>query len=146
MEALFMNRFLAKLLTGIFLVCAPVAGLYAAAGCCSHHGGVSGCNTMTNHQSCKDGTTSPTCLCSGGTSAKPSKTTTTSKTTKTTTSSPSTTSSGTTDTTTSTTATTSTSKTSTKGCCAKHGGVASCDKASGYQMCKDGSKSSTCKC
>ncbi|MCW8386084.1 hypothetical protein OQJ18_02025 [Fluoribacter dumoffii] len=31
-------------------------------------------------------------------------------------------------------------------CCSGHGGVASCNKTTGYQMCKDGTASPTCKC
>jgi hypothetical protein len=31
-------------------------------------------------------------------------------------------------------------------CCAGHGGVASCNKAIGYKMCKDGTASPTCTC
>ncbi len=31
-------------------------------------------------------------------------------------------------------------------CCAGHGGVASCNKATGYKMCKDKSASPTCTC
>ena len=31
-------------------------------------------------------------------------------------------------------------------CCSGHGGVASCNKSTGYKMCKDGSASPTCKC
>ncbi|CAM2798005.1 Uncharacterised protein [Legionella steigerwaltii] len=31
-------------------------------------------------------------------------------------------------------------------CCSGHGGVASCNKATGFQMCKDGTASPTCKC
>lgn len=34
----------------------------AARGCCSHHGGVSGCSS-SGSQICKDGTISPTCTC-----------------------------------------------------------------------------------
>ena len=34
----------------------------AARGCCSHHGGVSGCSS-SGRQICKDGTLSPTCNC-----------------------------------------------------------------------------------
>lgn len=34
----------------------------AARGCCSHHGGVSGCSS-SGRQICKDGTLSPTCTC-----------------------------------------------------------------------------------
>lgn len=31
-------------------------------------------------------------------------------------------------------------------CCSGHGGVASCNKTTGYQMCKDGSASPSCTC
>ncbi|KTD40652.1 hypothetical protein [Legionella parisiensis] len=31
-------------------------------------------------------------------------------------------------------------------CCSKHGGVASCNTTTGYQMCKDGTASPTCTC
>ena len=34
----------------------------AARGCCSHHGGVSGCSS-SGRQICQDGTLSPTCTC-----------------------------------------------------------------------------------
>src|SRR5574344_1539786 len=34
----------------------------AQRGCCSHHGGVSGCST-NGRQICNDGTFSPTCTC-----------------------------------------------------------------------------------
>ena len=34
----------------------------AARGCCSHHGGVSGCSS-SGRQICKDGTMSPSCAC-----------------------------------------------------------------------------------
>lgn len=110
---------------------------YAAAGCCSHHGGVKGCNTATNYELCKDGTTSPTCLCSGKTTAAPTKQKNVTKTTTTTT---------TTTGTTAATTTATTAKKATKGCCARHGGVAGCDSATGYSKCKDGTVSSTCKC
>jgi hypothetical protein len=33
-----------------------------------------------------------------------------------------------------------------KGCCAGHGGIASCDEASGKWRCKDGELSTHCKC
>jgi hypothetical protein len=39
-----------------------------------------------------------------------------------------------------------TTKTSTKGCCSGHGGVSKCNKKTGYQMCKDGTASTTCAC
>ena len=32
-------------------------------GCCSHHGGVCGCDGNTGHQQCCDGDDSPSCLC-----------------------------------------------------------------------------------
>ncbi|MBA2711228.1 MAG: hypothetical protein H0U57_11630 [Tatlockia sp.] len=31
-------------------------------------------------------------------------------------------------------------------CCTSHGGVASCNKVTGYKMCKDGTASPTCTC
>lgn len=44
----------------IFLV-VPVK-VYAGRGCCSHHGGVAGCNA-NGRQICNDGTLSPSCTC-----------------------------------------------------------------------------------
>ena len=35
----------------------------AKQGCCSHHGGVCGCNSSTGHQLCCDGADSPSCGC-----------------------------------------------------------------------------------
>lgn len=35
----------------------------ARPGCCSHHGGVCGCNTSTGMQKCCDGKDSPSCRC-----------------------------------------------------------------------------------
>jgi len=32
-------------------------------GCCSHHGGVCGCNTFEHKVTCCDGAESPTCTC-----------------------------------------------------------------------------------
>jgi len=43
------------------ILCVP-AKIEAARGCCSHHGGVSGCSD-SGRQICKDGTLSPTCTC-----------------------------------------------------------------------------------
>ncbi len=37
--------------------------VYAQRGCCSHHGGVAGCNSY-GRQVCNDGTLSPSCGCS----------------------------------------------------------------------------------
>lgn len=35
----------------------------ARSGCCSHHGGVAGCDYGTGHQRCADGSDSLTCGC-----------------------------------------------------------------------------------
>ena len=35
----------------------------ARSGCCSHHGGVAGCDTATGHARCGDGSDSPSCGC-----------------------------------------------------------------------------------
>jgi hypothetical protein len=123
---------------------------FAAAGCCSHHGGVKGCNGK-QQEVCADGTVSPTCLCNGEktkieherkvgkgqpyTRERPStKTYNTHKTHE------------------------KNHKTivppvvpvatkaKTTGCCSRHGGVAQCDKKTGFQKCKDGTLSTTCKC
>ncbi|CDZ77027.1 hypothetical protein BN59_01306 [Legionella massiliensis] len=134
----------------------PLAGVYAA--CCAGHGGVASCNKSTGFQMCKDGTPSPSCKCTQGKST----TTTTPKskaatTPAGTTTSPATTStnktkSKSTSTTTPATTTAPVTKTtpkstsSAKGCCSNHGGVAQCNKATGYQMCKDGSQSPSCGC
>ena len=42
----------------------PTTGstILAKLGCCSHHGGVAGCNNNGSVK-CTDGTTSPTCTC-----------------------------------------------------------------------------------
>jgi hypothetical protein len=37
----------------------------ARRGCCSHHGGVCGCDQTTDRIKCCDGTLSPSCTCSG---------------------------------------------------------------------------------
>lgn len=37
----------------------------ARRGCCSHHGGVCGCDEKTDRIVCCDGTLSPSCTCSG---------------------------------------------------------------------------------
>lgn len=48
-----------------FSVCFNV---YAGRGCCSHHGGESGNCSGTGKSICRDGTISPSCYCSGGSS------------------------------------------------------------------------------
>ena len=35
----------------------------ARSGCCSHHGGVAGCDAATGHARCADGSDSPSCGC-----------------------------------------------------------------------------------
>jgi len=35
----------------------------ARSGCCSHHGGVAGCDSATGYQACNDGSDSPSCGC-----------------------------------------------------------------------------------
>lgn len=59
-----MKKVVSCILLIMFLL--PV-NVYARSGCCSHHGGVSGA-CRNGHQVCNDGTTSPSCTCSGGTS------------------------------------------------------------------------------
>jgi len=39
--------------------------IFARRGCCSHHGGVCGCDEATGRIRCCDGTLSPTCTCQG---------------------------------------------------------------------------------
>src|SRR5580704_5723031 len=79
---------ISQVVIAICMLSLPLTASYAKAGCCSRHGGVSGCNSATGYQLCKDGSTSPSCKCDGS-SAKPAKavkstTTTTSTTTNTT--------------------------------------------------------------
>lgn len=163
----FRFRSLNQLVIALFLFASPLAGAYAA--CCAGHGGVASCNKSTGHQMCKDGTASPTCTCAipkatkkkaktpettaapattaPATKAKPKavKTApaTTKSTTPTTTTKPKSSWWGGKST---TTTTTPSSSTSAKGCCSRHGGVASCNKAKGHQMCKDGTASPSCTC
>ncbi len=56
------NIFLASLI--YFLVASFYSPLaIARSGCCSWHGGVSGCDTSVGRQVCNDGTYSPSCTC-----------------------------------------------------------------------------------
>jgi hypothetical protein len=41
----------------------PPTDAEARSGCCSHHGGVAGCDTATGHAACNDGSDSPSCGC-----------------------------------------------------------------------------------
>ena len=60
-----MKKVVGFVLLIIFLI--PI-NVSARRGCCSHHGGVSGA-CRNGYQVCNDGTTSPSCTCSGGTSS-----------------------------------------------------------------------------
>ena len=46
----------------IYIIFFIPISVYAGRGCCSHHGGVSGCSA-TGRQICRDGTLSPSCGC-----------------------------------------------------------------------------------
>lgn len=151
-----------QIILALFLFTSPFVGVYAA--CCAGHGGVASCNKSTGQQICKDGSASPTCKCAVSKATKKNVVTphTTTKSTTTTTTKPKSSwwggkSTNTPPATTkSTTTTTTKSKGSwwdgksttgtTKGCCSRHGGVAQCNKASGHQMCKDGTQSPSCTC
>lgn len=64
-----MKKVVVLVLLMLFLM--PI-NVYAQRGCCSHHGGVSGA-CRNGHQVCNDGTSSPSCTCSGGTSSSSSR-------------------------------------------------------------------------
>jgi hypothetical protein len=55
-----MNKTITIFLLFIFLI--PSISL-ATSGCCSHHGGVCGCDSSVGKQACCDGTNSPSCTC-----------------------------------------------------------------------------------
>lgn len=63
-----MKKVVGCILLIIFLM--PL-NVYAQKGCCSWHGGVSGA-CRNGYQVCNDGTTSPSCTCSGGTTSSSS--------------------------------------------------------------------------
>lgn len=147
-----MNSLITRIVFCFCLIALPFTLTYAKAGCCSHHGGVSGCSAATNKLLCKDGTVSASCPCSGSV-AKPAKKTTmtpASTSNKATVPSKTTTPSKTTvpnkATAPAKAPASSAIPAKQKGCCARHGGVAQCNKATGFQMCKDGTTSATCKC
>lgn len=123
----------------VMFVLLSSTSVYAKTGCCSKHGGVAGCDKTTGYQLCKDGTNSPSCTCSGQT-VKQAKTTSARKVSTTETKPASK----------STVMTTMLEKVATgkakAGCCSGHGGVAKCDTKKGYQICKDGTHSTTCTC
>lgn len=125
------RSWIGSIVLGSALAFTPFTSSFAlsSSGCCSDHGGVIGCDASTNHIRCKDGSTSPTCLCEKSKSKKAKQKVETKKTAKK-----------------SVVAPAVISKEATKGCCSNHGGVDRCDKRTGFQVCKDGSHSSTCKC
>lgn len=135
----FYNQSLNILALIALLVSLPVGASYAKAGCCSHHGGVAGCDNATGHQQCKDGTDSPSCPCNGTTmmKSKPEPKSTPAMKSKSTSnksmSSPKTTPAP-------------AKASSNRGCCSGHGGVAKCNKSTGFKMCKDGTQSTNCGC
>lgn len=47
----------------IFFVLFPTISVQARRGCCSHHGGISYCDTQQGRYVCRDGTYSPSCGC-----------------------------------------------------------------------------------
>lgn len=59
------KKFLCSIL--LLTIISPVLEVNAQRGCCSWHGGVSGA-CRNGRQVCNDGTLSPSCTCSGGTS------------------------------------------------------------------------------
>ena len=56
-----MKKIIFVLFMGLFLFFIPTV-VNAQRGCCSHHGGVSGCSSG-GRQVCRDGTLSPSCTC-----------------------------------------------------------------------------------
>lgn len=63
--SVFMNYIIDKYKICILLIVISMffpGFIYAQRGCCSHHGGVAGCNSY-GRQVCNDGTLSPTCTC-----------------------------------------------------------------------------------
>lgn len=60
-------KYLIKIFSLVFFFLITIDVVYARRGCCSWHGGVSGA-CRNGKQVCNDGTTSPSCLCEGGTS------------------------------------------------------------------------------
>lgn len=129
-----------QLILIIFLLTFLLNETYAKAGCCANHGGVAGCNASTNYQKCNDGTTSPTCSCGKAKTSNPTKSL------KSTTITPKAASTAKSATSNSAKALRKHTSTKSSRCCARHGGVAQCNKVTGYQQCKDKTMSPTCKC
>ena len=57
-----MKKFIIFGLSFLSLILLLPMNVYARSGCCSHHGGVAGCNS-DGRQICNDGMLSPTCTC-----------------------------------------------------------------------------------
>lgn len=125
-----------QLIVALFAISLPITAAFAGA-CCAGHGGAT--STCTNgFKQCKDNTVSPTCACKMPKAAKkPTKKTKTTTMTNTTVKKSSIKTKATTN---------PTTTMSPKGCCSHHGGIASCNKSTGFQMCNDGSNSPSCKC
>jgi len=66
-----MKRIFLYFLLMLFIFVISSEQIYAKRGCCSHHGGVAYCGKSGKYI-CNDGTTSPTCTCSGGVSSSSS--------------------------------------------------------------------------
>jgi hypothetical protein len=151
MGVLSMSRLAISLFSSIivttFLFFLPM-GAFAHSGCCSGHGGVAGCNNSTNYQSCKDGTTSPSCGCDGSTT-KPAKAAKTKAAPAAAAPAAAPAPAASTDNTVAAptkSAKAKDAKAAKGGCFSGHGGVLKCDKTAGFQMCKDGTTSATCAC
>lgn len=145
------HGFTKQLLAVLFALALPVASF--AGGCCAGHGGAAGCNA-SGQQVCKDKSISPTCKCKtkaatkkaapAATTAKPAKNAATTAPKAST--QPSTKKGGLFNSGLFKSKSATGTTTNSKGCCSRHGGIASCNTSTGMQMCKDGSSSPTCKC
>lgn len=124
----------------LFLLTFLLNETYAKEGCCANHGGVAGCNSATGYQKCVDGTTSPSCECK----AKTTRAKNSSKSAKSTALTPNTASTSSNNSTQMPKKQASTKAKSR--CCARHGGIAQCNKVTGHMQCKDKTMSPTCKC
>lgn len=58
----------------LLLILLPIS-VDARSGCCSHHGGVSHCDTSVGKYRCNDGSVSPSCVCEGAVQTTKRKTT-----------------------------------------------------------------------
>lgn len=60
-----LGLFLALVVAGLtsYVVASPDCNIFNRSGCCSHHGGVCGCNKNFHRLKCCDGSLSPSCGC-----------------------------------------------------------------------------------